>query len=179
MKRKFLKIVMWTNLGLVGLIIAAGVCGHLYLRWKYPEAFLDFEFVNKDYEMVTELYEIPDTIIYGPAPVNVDSGSIIIPFQNLPIRDMSYLEIIESLGKESVVQKGDWYPASSLPYQWSSYPRDVAEKCDSLGEKQVYRVDLAYDDGSDDYLLLWVYEDNNDVQILWGLRANPMEFNIE
>ena len=172
--RKLLKIVLWTVLGLAGLIIVVEIGDAIYLRWKYPE-----EFMTDDYYSYPELYEIPDTIIYGAAPVNVDSGSIIIPFQNLPIRDKSYLEIIDLFGPESVSLKGDWYPASSLPYQWSSYPRDVAEKCDSLGEKQVYRVDLAYDDGSDDYLLLWVYEDNNDVQILWGLRANPMEFNIE
>ena len=106
--RKLLKIVLWTVLGLAGLIIVVEIGDAIYLRWKYPE-----EFMTDDYYSYPELYEIPDTIIYGAAPVNVDSGSIIIPFQNLPIRDKSYLEIIDLFGPESVSLKGDWYPASS------------------------------------------------------------------
>lgn len=164
MKRKLLKTVMWTVLGLVGLIIVVEVGDAIYLRWKYPEEF-SYENCNRR----SELYEIPDTIIDGPAPDDVD---VIIPLQNLPIRDLSYREIIDLFGKDSVVGKRHGWPANSIPSSWKSFPRIIEEKCNSLGEKYVTQVRLRYDDSSRDYLILWVYEDNDDMHILWGVRVN-------
>ena len=128
-----------------------------------------------------ELYELTDTVIYygRAARMGEDSLPKVIYLPNLPIRDMSFREIIDQFGTKSVDGKDDGYPAYSISYYWNRFPRVVAEKCDELDEKYVYRVYIRYQDGSGDFLLLWVYEEDNDVKVLWGLRANPTVFNFE
>ena len=127
------------------------------------------------------LYELTDTVIYygRAAQMGEDSLPVIIYLPNLPIRDLSYREIIDLFGTEAVDGKDDGYPAYSIPYFWDRFPRVIAEKCAKLDEKYVYRVYIHYRDGSGDYLLLWVYEEDNDVKVLWGLRAHPTRFNFD
>lgn len=150
--------------------LVAIVYYEIFEPWKYAEE-------DKASYPYPELYEIPDTTIYSHAPVDIDSGFVIIPIENLPIRNYSFKQIMEQFGSEAMHFKAYENPAEDFPYQWSSLPRAVAEKCDNLGAKTIYKYRIAYKD-SDDVLLLWVYEEDNDVKILWGLRTNPEEFNI-
>lgn len=168
------KIILKWTVRVLGFIVAIPLLALLadlcvlayrsYRDWMHPEGVEAYYKYRR-----SELYEIPDTIIDGPAPDEVD---VIIPLQNLLIRDLLYREIIDLFSKDSVVGKRHGWPANSIPSSWKSFPRIIEEKCNSLGEKYVTQVRLRYDDGSRDYLILWVYEDNDDMHILWGVRVN-------
>lgn len=116
----------------------------------------------------TEFYEVSDTIIQ--TPVSIDD----IPLQNLPVRDLSFGEIMQRFGSSAVCYKKAVCKAYQLPdfLELLRFPRETAEKCSALGNKQVYEIELQYDDGSNDSLELFVYESLNEIQILWGYRAN-------
>lgn len=168
------KIILKWTVRVLGFIVAIPLLALLadlcvlayrsYRDWMHPEGVEAYYKYRRP-----ELYEIPDTIIDGAAPDDVYAE---IPLQNLPIRDLSYREIIDLFGTESVEGKSYVMTANSFPSSWESFPRIIEEKCDSLSKKNITEVRLRYNDGSRDYLILWVYEDDDDMQILWGVRVN-------
>lgn len=159
-RNKILKRILWTILiiTLVPLVSMIMEMAHKeWLDWKYPYGVCE-----------TEFYEVSDTIIQTPA-----GGIDAIPLQNLPVRNLSFGEIMQRFGSRAVVRKEAECYASGLPYIWSRFPRETAEKCAALGNKQIYSIELQYDDGSDEILTLFVYESLNEIQILWGYRNYP------
>lgn len=125
-----------------------------------------------------ELYEVPDTIIYSTIGKS-RKGRALIPIDNLPVRNLSYYEIIRKFGGDAILQKRDITYADSFPLCWSCFPRSVAEKCYSLGcDVLIYLIEISYRDASGDSLVLWVYNENEEVKILWGIRTNPACFNL-
>lgn len=135
------------------------------------------ECIDSIYRSV-ELYEVPDTIIYSTIGKS-RKGRALIPIENLPVRNLSYYEIIRKFGGDAVVLKRDVGDANSFPRCWSCFPRSVAEKCYSLGgDVQLYLIGISYRDASGDLLVLWVYNENEEVKILWGIRTNPACFNL-
>ena len=122
-------------------------------------------------------YDYSDTIIDGPAPDIVDYGyrnDVIIPLENLPVRNLSYRDIIRQFGNDALSMKMEHCEAEMLPYKWSIIPTEVVRKCESLGKRELFAVALDYDDNSDDKLVLLVYEEDEDVRILWGFRTKSV-----
>ena len=99
--KKILKWILWSIFSIViGIpvlvcLIAIVYC-EIYEPWKYAEEDKEASYPYP------ELYEIPDTIIYSHAPVDTDSESVIIPIENLPIRNYSFKQIIEQFGSDAM-----------------------------------------------------------------------------
>ena len=128
------------------------------------------------------LYELTDTVIYyGRAAQRGEKDSLptIIFLPKLPVRGLSYREIVSRFGSDAIYFRLDEGPAYAFPYRWSRFPRIIAEKCKELDEKTIYRTDIYYRDGTGDVLVLWIYEEEGDIRILWGMRVNPTGFNLE
>lgn len=139
---------------------------HLYYDWKYPVT-------EKITYPPTILYEIQDTIITGPAPIYGENwDDYIIPLENLPIRNLSYRQILKEFGSDAVEYKGYGRVAEDVPDSFDRFPRRTAEKCHSLGRKPIYYIHLSYKDGSKDTLILIVYLEDDEIKVLWGYRIN-------
>ena len=186
MKANSKKILEWSIMAffiacLIGVVIKKGVMYEGTSEYAVAatlsnDSVPQEESIDSIYRDV-DLYEVPDTMIYRAVGKNGKYGTS-ISIENLPIRNLSYHEIIRKFGGDAILDKRDVISAKSFPRPWKSLPRSVAEKCYSLGEDvKIYLIEISYRDDSGDSLVLWVYNENEEVKILWGLRANYASFN--